>query len=972
LKPITDPNLVGWWKLDNEGFGNNVVDSSGYDHHGTLYGDPQWITGYDGGALEFDGVDDYVNIDGYKGVNAIDGVQQPFTVANWFRIAPGASDGNVEMGTWGTSAGQQRLTWRVHQGRLRTEHASGNLRGNTYVDDNEWHHGALVVTEGANLRVPATRLYVDGVEDTTFSGSDNAYNLTPNVDLRIGMSGPQSGRYWPGSIDDVRIYDKALTAEEVALVTRIDPLLAYNPSPANRATDVSFNAALGWTPGDDAAQHDVYIGTDEQAVADADASDTTGIYQGRLELGNESFSPALALEQTFYWRIDEINSDGSISKGRIWKFTVGDFILIDDFESYTDSPPNEIFSTWVDGWGSDTNGSRIQYDADIAAGEHYVETVIVHGGSQSMPYSYDNDMKYSEATMTLSQPRDWTQQGVGVLSLWYRGYPASVGGFTEDPAGTYKMEGSGADIWNVADEFHYAFKQLGFGPCTIIAKVESVDLTNNWAKAGIMVRDTLDPGSKFAAVYITPTNDDGTATNGCRFQARLETDASAVSDTPTNEQSAITAPYWIKLERGIAPLYNGYYSSDGVTWVPMSWNPQIIPMDGDDYVGLALTSHDAALTCEAVFSNVEITGTLTGDWANQDIGITSNAREPMYVSVANQISTPAVVYNDDPNASTTDTWTEWVIYLQQFADQGIDLTDVDRFSIGFGDKNNVQAGGSGLVYFDDIRLCQLPPYFYDGDIAVYAPEAFDSLDGTWGHDNGSDAWDGTGPGEGMPGGAVSLTEDGVTFLRIQDTGDPRDYGNSDPTNRKVYLTHLTDGGLDGATLEFRARVATTPPLDDMHPDGGAGIEPWPAEGIGYHIRDDGKGMFGISDGVGIISFSLAQAGEPDFVDATTDLLVMNNLVGAEPSGDVDTGDAATAVNMLAVDDVTQWNTFTIDIVAGGAGTHIVSVSVNGGAAEVFEVTTGTGTEGDLPYITIGSSGTGGITAFDVDYVTVSQ
>ncbi len=970
--PITDPNLVGWWKFDGEAFDlGYVIDYSGYDHHGTPVGDLQLVAGYDGGALEFDGDGDYINIDGFKGILANEaGVQQPLTVTAWVNST---DSGDRTIVSWGTSTSGIRIDFRLFSGRLRVEHGAGNRQGDTNLIDGEWHHVALTMVEGATISYPEVILWLDGKDDTRAGTDPDAFAITARDDLNIGRRVHNDSRHFLGSLDDVRLYDKALTAEEIALVMRIDLLLAHTPSPANRATDVSFNTALSWTPGDDAAQHDIYIGTDEQAVANADASDTTGIYQGRQDLGNESFSPALALEQTFYWRIDEINSDGSISKGRLWKFTVGDFILVDDFESYTDSPPNEIFSTWVDGWGSDTNGSRVQYDADIAAGEHYVETTIVHGGSQSMPYSYDNNMKYSEATMSLSQPRDWTQQGVGMLSLWYRGYPASAGGFAEDPAGTYKMTGSGADIWTQADEFHFAFKQLGFGPCTIIAKVESVDLTNNWAKAGIMVRDTLDAGSKFAAVYITPTNDDGTPTNGCRFQARLETDAEAVSDTSvaTDEQKAITAPYWIKLERGIAPLYNGYYSSDGVTWVPMSWNPQIIPTDGDDYVGLALTSHDDALTCEAVFSNVEITGTLTGEWTNQDIGITSNAREPMYVSIANQISAPAVVYNDDPNASTTDTWTEWVIYLQQFADQGIDLTDVDRFSIGFGDKNNVQAGGSGLVYFDDIRLYQVPPYFYDGDIAVYAPEGFDSLDGTWGHDNGSDAWDGTGPGEGMPGGVVSLTEDGVTFLRIQDTGDPRDYGNSDPTNRKVYLTHLTNGGLDGATLEFRARVATTPPLDDMNPDGGAGIEPWPAEGIGYHIRDNGKGMFGISDGVGIISFSLAQAGEAGFEDAATDVLAMNNLVGAEPSGDVDTGDTATALNMLAVDDVTQWNTFTINIAAGGAGTHIVSVSVNGGAAESFEVTAGSGTEGETPYITIGSSGTGGITAFDVDYITVS-
>jgi hypothetical protein len=263
-------------------------------------------------------------------------------------------------------------------------------------------------------------------------------------------------------------------------------------------------------------------------------------------------------------------------------------------------------------------------------------------------------------------------------------------------------------------------------------------------------------------------------------------------------------------------------------------------------------------------------------------------------------------------------------------------------------------------------------YTYDGDAAVAgAADDNDSLDGTWDHNNGSDAWDGTGIGDpdGAPGGASALVdEDGTTFLRIQDIGDPRNLGFSDPSNRKVYLTRETGIGLDGTRLEVRMRVATTPPLDDSE------TGPWPEGGIGYHIRDNGKGMVGISDGTGIISFSLAKAGEPDFADVATDVLVMNNLVGAEVSDDVDTEDAAaaTAVNMLEIDDATQWNTFVIDIAAGGAGTHVVTVSANGGPAETFEVTMGGGTEKDVPYITVGSSGTGGITAFDVDYVTVTD
>jgi hypothetical protein len=246
------------------------------------------------------------------------------------------------------------------------------------------------------------------------------------------------------------------------------------------------------------------------------------------------------------------------------------------------------------------------------------------------------------------------------------------------------------------------------------------------------------------------------------------------------------------------------------------------------------------------------------------------------------------------------------------------------------------------------------PFTYDGD----------ALDETWDHDNNSDQWDGTGPGEGNPGGAAALVEDDVTFLRIQDTGDPRDLGISDPSNRKVYLTRQTGIGLDGAHLEFQLRVANTPPLDNQ-----ISGDPWPEGGIGYHIRDGGKGMVGIAEaGVGQISFSLAKAGEIEGLE--TDALVVNGLLGTEMSGDVDTGDSATP-NAIPIDDATAWNNVLVDIAAGGAGTHVLTVSVNGGEAVVVEVTAGESMDGEGDYIAIGSSGTGGITAFDVDYVIVS-
>jgi len=255
------------------------------------------------------------------------------------------------------------------------------------------------------------------------------------------------------------------------------------------------------------------------------------------------------------------------------------------------------------------------------------------------------------------------------------------------------------DIWDLADEFHYAYKTLT-GVGTIEAQVLSVGNTDPWAKGGVMIRETLDAGSKFAAVYITPGN-------GCRFQARATTDAAATSDTAvvTTQQTAITAPYWVKLERDVAGNFRGYYSSNGTTWIPMSWNPQSITMGSNVYIGLALTSHNANATCTAKFSNVRTTGTVGPQWANQDIGIASNAPEPLYVAISNSAGQPAVVVHSDTNAATITTWTEWVIPLASFADKGVNLKNVDRIALGLGTRGNMTTpGGSGKMYFDDIRL----------------------------------------------------------------------------------------------------------------------------------------------------------------------------------------------------------------------------------------------------------------------------
>ncbi len=471
------------------------------------------------------------------------------------------------------------------------------------------------------------------------------------------------------------------------------PIHAREPSPASGATDVDLDLALGWIAGREAAKHDVYFNSDQQAVIDGTAPVTT--------VTETSYGPlALDLGTTYYWRVNEVNDSETPTtwQGEVWNFTTHEYFVVDDFESYDDSEPNRIFDTWIDGWDIPTNGSTVGHaEPDWDAGEHYVETQIVHSGSQSMPYFYDNDLKYSEASMTLSSQRDWTVRGVGELSLWFRGYPSSFSTFTEGPVGTYTMTARSENISGQSDHFHYVYKQLS-GPGSIVVKVESVTNTSDSAKAGVMIRDTLEADSKHALVFARP---DG----GVRFRRRTETAGDSTSSVDNN----LALPHWVKLERDAAGLFTASHSTDGINFVPVNdtslGSSDSVQMDTLVYIGLALSSNNPEETCQAVFSEVSTTGTAIGQWQSQEIDIPSNDPEPMYVA----LNGSAVVYHDNPNAALIDDWTEWNIDLQEFATQGVNLTNVNTIAIGFGDKNNLQPGGSGLVYFDDIRLYPLRP-----------------------------------------------------------------------------------------------------------------------------------------------------------------------------------------------------------------------------------------------------------------------
>ncbi|MHC4322915.1 MAG: PA14 domain-containing protein [Planctomycetota bacterium] len=334
------------------------------------------------------------------------------------------------------------------------------------------------------------------------------YNIRMEYYEGVGTAVAQL--YWENSVRVRQIIPQAALSP---------PVRAGRPRPANGAVGAKMPAVLTWYPGDFAASHEIYFGTDKDAVLNANAASPE--YKGTTALGSESYEAGeLALDTTYYWRIDEVNNLNPDSpwKGGVWSFDTGDFLVIDDFEDY-DVLDNQIWFSWHDGLGYAPYGNNPGYAGNgtgSAVGNETawnpLEENIVHGGLYSVPFFYDNNKQnfanYSEIEKILSYPRDWTGQGVAELSLW---------------------------------------------------------------------------------IYGNPDNDP----------------------------------------------------------------------------------------------------------------------EPMYVAVTDSAGQPAVVVNDNSNAAQNDTWTEWVIPLQSFADKGVNLTDVDKIAIGFGTRGNLTTpGGSGSVFVDDIRLYQ--------------------------------------------------------------------------------------------------------------------------------------------------------------------------------------------------------------------------------------------------------------------------
>jgi hypothetical protein len=415
------PNFIGWWKFD-EGSGSIAYDSAG-DNDGTIYG-ATWTTGQINGALSFDGVNDYVDCGSDSSLN-VGGLSSSYSVSAWFKtvattqkliVSKKASADTGLMPIFldinGAVEGQVRFAVRDSDGIFRAIETSAS----TYNDGN-WHHAVGIRDTNAD----EIKIIIDGNNITSEQDLTDS-SMAVNAPFYIGvMNNPGMTAYFDGTIDDVRVYDRALSAEEIFQLYRegLGPK-AFAPNPADGATDVDPNTVLSWSPGKGALSHDVYFGTDYSEVNDANTFSPE--YKGNQDVNN--WDPCgLNLNTTYYWRIDEVNGP-SIYKGDVWSFI-----------TWAEFDPN--LASW---WKFDEGSGTIAYDS---AGDNdgTITGATWTTGQINGALSFDGSSDY----VTVGDKSSLEQQ-VFTLSFW---------GQLNNPSGSFQGGIAKGYIFGSSTEYSY-------------------------------------------------------------------------------------------------------------------------------------------------------------------------------------------------------------------------------------------------------------------------------------------------------------------------------------------------------------------------------------------------------------------------------------------------------------------------------------------------------------------------------------
>jgi len=692
-------DLVVHWGFD-EGSGSVVHDTSGNGNDGIFIGDPQWVTGKIGGALEFDGTSDYIEIPFSDSLRVIN--QGDFTLTAWFRLDEIPTEYKVVLQQGDDASGGPGRTWLfVHQSNEIRSSLGGSPTGSGVgIEGGTWYHGAVVVTEGGST--DTVQLYVNGEpagapRQDSMEDSEGVFYIGCHKGL---------GNIWDGLLDDVRIYNKALTEPEILAAMQGAEAYTYalGPDPADGALHEATWVNLSWMPGELAVSHDVYLGDNFNDVNDGTGETFRGNQTGTfIVVGFPGFAypDGLVPGTTYYWRVDEVNDTEPNSpwKGDVWSFSIPPkTAYFPDPADGAESVDPDMELTWTGGFGSKLH--------TVYFGDNFDDVDNAAGGLPQGTTTYTPD------ALKLAKTYYWRVDEFDAIEtfkgqVWSFTTQGGVG--SPDPAnGAVDIKQTPVLTWTPG--VYAASHQVYFGT----------------DKETVRNADTSSPEYKSTRDFGSESYDPGKLEWDTTYYWRVDEVNNANADSPW------IGPVWNFTTANflIVDDFESYNDIDppdpGSNRIFEAWlDGYDIPTNG------ALVGNDLPPYAEQTivhggnqsmplyydnsvgYSEATLTLTYPRDWTEKGVntltiwfrGDSANAAETLYVALNGN----AVVTHDNPNAAQTGRWTAWNIDLQAFAEQGVNLANVNTIALGLGNRNNPLAGGSGTMYFDDIRLYPPPP-----------------------------------------------------------------------------------------------------------------------------------------------------------------------------------------------------------------------------------------------------------------------
>jgi hypothetical protein len=697
-------DLVAWWALDN-GSGNMAIDSAGHSggpHDGTLQNGPQWENvdvKVGTGALMFDGLDDRIVVESFdlegSGITIAAWIIPPDLAAmNDPRIVSKAQGGGTGDHYWAmvlSGSGEDNLEFR-----LRTDSGAATRRTSPEGNDmqpGEWAHLAVTWDAGD----PFMRLYKNGQEIDSVSKAGTAIGVGPGVRVGVGNQSVSAGadsmdRPFPGILDDVRVYERGLTAEDITELFNwqgipLPSTAARSPVPTDGTLIEDTWVNLEWTPGDFAVSHDIYIGDNYDDVNDGAEPTFVGNQADTfIVVGFPGFPFPDGLEPgtTYYWRIDEVSETepNSSWKGKVWSFSVPPkTAYFPDPADGAESVPVDVQLSWTPGFGAKLH--------TVCFSESFEEVDTATDGQSQ------GSATYTPGTLKMAKTYYWRVDEFDIAET----HKGDIWSFTTEGAVSDPSPAKGAvDVTQTptltwTSGVFGATHEVYFGSDEV-----SLELT----KSGNLGEESFEPGQlEWNTTYYWRIDE---ANN-------------------THPDSTWTGPLWSFTTSNFLIIddfeaYNDLDPADPesnrifLAWVDGFDDPtngSIVGYENPPFTEQTIVhsgNQSMPFTYDNIVGTSQATLTLTDnrDWTVNGVttltiwfrGISNNSAETLYVAFNGN----ARVNNDNPDAAKITSWTEWNIDLQAFADQGVNLSNVSSITLGL----EAITGGTGMMYFDDIRL----------------------------------------------------------------------------------------------------------------------------------------------------------------------------------------------------------------------------------------------------------------------------